>query len=83
MNRIKKHLYSIDDGIPVYADLSKKNIVGYLSEGEWVGVIEEENDYYFAVSSNQLGYIHVNDCTVYDGTLSVDMDGANPLYRRA
>jgi len=81
MNKIKKHLFSAEDNVPVYSDIDTKNIQGYLSEGEWLGVIEESQLSYFVASSKYVGYVLISDCIeLIDNNFRVDHQGESPVY---
>lgn len=81
MNKIKKHLFSAEDNVPVYADSETNKVVGYLSKGEWLGVIDETELTYFIASSNHVGYVLISDCLeLIDNTFRVDHQGENPVY---
>jgi len=72
MNRIKKHLFSAEDNVPIYVDKSTKKPIGYLSEGEWLGVIEETETLYF---------VYISDCIeLLDANFRVNHEGENPMY---
>lgn len=81
MNRIKKHLFSAEDNVPVYADQENKKVLGYLSEGEWLGVIEETETLFFIASSKHVGYVNIADCIeLLEGSFRVNHEGENPVY---
>lgn len=81
MNRIKKHLFSAEDNIPIYSDESTKKVLGYLSEGEWLGVIDESETLFFVASSKYVGYVNINDCIeLLDANFRVNHEGESPMY---
>ncbi len=81
MNKIKKHLFSAEDNVPVYSDIENTKILGYLSEGEWLGVIEETELSYFIASSKHVGYVAISDCIeLLDSNFRVDHQGESPVY---
>lgn len=81
MNKIKKHLFSAEDNVPIYASTEAKKPIGYLSEGEWLGVIEETETLYFVASSRHIGYVHISDCIeLLDVNFRVNHEGESPLY---
>ena len=70
-----------DSNVPVYADIETTKVLGYLSEGEWLGVIEETEFSYFVASSKHVGYVLIADCIeLLDTNFRVDHQGENPVY---
>jgi len=81
MNKIKKHLFSAEDNVLVYSDKESKQVIGYLSEGEWLGVIEENELTYLVASSKYVGYVLISDCIeLLDVNFRVDHQGQDPIY---
>lgn len=81
MNKIKKHLFIAEDNVAIYADKDAKKPIGYLSEGEWLGVIEETDDLYFVATSRHIGYVHICDCIeLLDVNFRVNHEGESPMY---
>jgi len=81
MNKIKKHLFTAEDNVVVYADKGTKQAIGYLSEGEWLGIIEENELTYLVASSKHVGYVLISDCIeLIDANFRVDHHGESPIY---
>jgi len=62
MKIILKHVFSKQEGIPVVLSLSDNTLIAKIPIGEWLGVSDEEGDYFEVLTKNGFGWVKKSDC---------------------
>ena len=62
MTTVRMHLLSNKDNIPIYKDKTFKVVLGYLSKGEWMGLVDEDDRFFCVVCTNCIGWVRREDC---------------------
>ena len=66
MSNIVKHIISLKEKLPVYAENSGTKVKGYISKGEWLGVIAKYQSRLKVISSKLDGWVNPEDCASFD-----------------
>ena len=61
MKTVKMHIFGINDRIPVYSEKEDGIIMGFLNAGEWLGIVDENEDYYLVLSPICAGWVKRED----------------------
>lgn len=59
-----KHVFNIKEGSPVMLNLTEATTITNLGKGEWIGVVQEEGDYFEVLTKNGYGWIKKEDCAM-------------------
>ena len=62
MKVLLKHVFSKQEGIPVILSLSDATQIGTVSAGEWLGVSDENGDYFEVLTRDGFGWVKKSDC---------------------
>lgn len=66
MSNIVKHIFSLSEKLPIYSDNSGTNVKGYLSKGEWLGVLSMYQSRLKVITSKIDGWVNADECTSVD-----------------
>ncbi len=62
MKILLQHVFSKQDGIPVVLSMTDHTLIATISMGEWLGVSDEEGDYFEVLTKKGFGWVKKSDC---------------------
>jgi len=59
-----KHVFNLEEGSPVMLNLTENTTIANLRKGEWIGVVQEEGDYFEVLTKKGYGWIKKAACAM-------------------
>ncbi len=59
-----KHVFNLEEGSPVKLNLTEETTIAKLGKGEWIGVVQEEGDYFEVLTKKGYGWIKKDACAM-------------------
>lgn len=70
MEIIIKSVFSKNDDVSVLVDQTKETVLTNVSIGDWMGVCDEEGDFFYVLTKKGYGWVRKDNC---ESELSIRM----------
>jgi len=75
MNKITKHLTANQSDLAIQNKDNSTETLGFVQEGEWMGVLQESEDSYLVMTTKLVGLVKKSACKALTGFgLKIKMD---------
>lgn len=84
MSKVKKHLFAAQNNVTIYSDCDMIIPAGKIKHNEWIGVLDEKDDFYLVITQNLFGWVAKEDCVQKKAaSLKVNFSKEEPFYYAA
>lgn len=81
MSNVKKHLFGNQAKVPIFKAKSSDEIIGYVTKGQWMGMLNEGKERFLIISTNVIGWVPKQLCDARDSnSIKIDIKAGNPAY---